>query len=301
MVGALGLTAHQSRLLHAFCVPIILFHAIDYIDQVSSTQGLVDHRDVDCLDAFSGKGRRVSAGFRSLGRKTLDFDILTRGCNNDILSTNGFLKLLQMALRVRPDGLASFGIPCGSYVFLNLPTHKRTAENPFGDESLEYVSLANQIGCRAALVMLVLICRAVYIFVEQPATSRLFISPYYVYIQEVCQRLSIKFYNSFFWMGCFGHFSQKPSRGWGTAPWIPRLFLRMTANIRKNLSSKGVTIKKIDPVTGKKTVSGGPKLKQSEEYLASFGRVLALRHLWGKAKKRGLLKSALKIAEKKYR
>lgn len=54
-----------------------------------------------------------------------------------------------------------------------------------------------RIGCRAALVMLVLICRAVYIFVEQPATSRLFISPYYVFIQEVCQRLSIKFYNSF--------------------------------------------------------------------------------------------------------
>ena len=113
------------------------------------------------------------------------------------LPRNGFLKLLQMALRVRQDGLATFGIPCGSYVFLNLPTHQRTPECPFGDESKEYVALANQIGCRTALIIMVLICRAVYIFVEQPATSRLFISPYYVFIREVCQRLSIRFYNSF--------------------------------------------------------------------------------------------------------
>lgn len=56
---------------------------------------------------------------------------------------SGFLKLLQLALRVRPDGLAAFGIPCGSYIFLNCPTHQRRADNPFGNEKLEYVSLAN--------------------------------------------------------------------------------------------------------------------------------------------------------------
>ena len=56
---------------------------------------------------------------------------------------SGFLKLLQQALRVRPDGLAAFGIPCGSYIFLNSPTHCRTPDTPFGNESLGYVSTAN--------------------------------------------------------------------------------------------------------------------------------------------------------------
>lgn len=38
-------------------------------------------------------------------------------------------------------------------------------------------------------------------------------------------------------------------------PWIPRLFLRMTAGLRNKLSSEGVTVKRVDPKTGKKTVS----------------------------------------------
>jgi len=73
----------------------------------------------------------------------------------------------------------------------------------------------------------------------------------------------------------------------------------MTAGLRNKLSSEGVTVKKVDPKTGKKTVSGGPKLKSTEEYPRGFGRTLAIRHIFGKDKKRGLLKCTLKIAEKK--
>lgn len=54
-----------------------------------------------------------------------------------------------------------------------------------------------RIGCRAALVILVLICRAVYIFVEQPASSRLFMVPYYTRIQDMCERFGVAFQNSF--------------------------------------------------------------------------------------------------------
>lgn len=54
-----------------------------------------------------------------------------------------------------------------------------------------------RIGCRAALIILLLICRAVYIFVEQPGSSKLFMAPYYTFIQDTCQRLGLCFYNSF--------------------------------------------------------------------------------------------------------
>lgn len=54
-----------------------------------------------------------------------------------------------------------------------------------------------RIGCRVALLLLILICRAVYIFVEQPASSRLFLVPYYAFIQDMCGHFGIKFRNSF--------------------------------------------------------------------------------------------------------
>ena len=44
---------------------------------------------------------------------------------------------------MKADGVGSFGIPCGSYIFLNSPTHKRSASSPFGDESRDYVQTAN--------------------------------------------------------------------------------------------------------------------------------------------------------------
>lgn len=45
---------------------------------------------------------------------------------------------------MRPDGLGAFGIPCGSYIFLNSPTHQRDDLHPFGREDLQYVQLANE-------------------------------------------------------------------------------------------------------------------------------------------------------------
>ena len=41
----------------------------------------------------------------------------------------------------------------------------------------------------------------------------------------------------------------------GLRPWIPRLYVKMDAALRAKLSSEGVTVKKVDPKTGKKTVS----------------------------------------------
>lgn len=203
-----------------------------------------------------------------------------------------------------------------------------------------------RIGCRVALLLLIMICRAVYIFVEQPASSRLFLVPYYAFIQDMCGHFGIKFRNSFLsetelyvaagsiflhvlfstapqltlykpqlslypqqaeldgfiwalqpeaftWVGhCVGPsttFGWQVRRTWyielfisyiepecffatslhawafnyiwnspytfQPRPWIPRLFLRMTAGLRNKLSSEGVTVKKVDPKTGKKTVS----------------------------------------------
>lgn len=51
----------------------------------------------------------------------------------------------------------------------------------------------------------------------------------------------------------FTHMLSQISVYW-PRPWIPRLYLRMTAGLRSKLSSAGVTIKKRDPKTGKTKV-----------------------------------------------
>ena len=56
---------------------------------------------------------------------------------------------------------------------------------------------APRIGCRTALILLVLVCRAVHIFVEQPGSSKLFMVPYFTFVQSVCEKFNLKFHNSF--------------------------------------------------------------------------------------------------------
>ena len=50
--------------------------------------------------------------------------------------------------------MMSVGLPCTSFVWINSPTHQRSAESPLGDTSLKYVRDANtSFGCIAALIV----------------------------------------------------------------------------------------------------------------------------------------------------
>ena len=55
----------------------------------------------------------------------------------------GFLKSIQLILKLQEGGLATAGPPCGSFVFVNLGTSKRSRARPFG-APLEYVRKANR-------------------------------------------------------------------------------------------------------------------------------------------------------------
>ena len=60
------------------------------------------------------------------------------------LPRTGFLKSIQVILKLKEGGLATAGPPCGSFVFLNMATSKRTRSKPLGGR-WEYVKRANQI------------------------------------------------------------------------------------------------------------------------------------------------------------
>ena len=62
-------------------------------------------------------------------------------CNRTL--RNGFISILRQILKIRPGGLLIGGPPCGSWVWINRSTSKRSANRLFGDARKEYVKMAN--------------------------------------------------------------------------------------------------------------------------------------------------------------
>ena len=99
-------------------------------------------------------------------------------------------------LRLRGDGLLAGGVPCSSFVFMNMATSQRH-EHVLGDESKAYIREANSIACRTALLLLICIIRAVQFSIEQPRSSVLFDLPWMLYLVEVCKFLGVPVQRSF--------------------------------------------------------------------------------------------------------
>ena len=57
----------------------------------------------------------------------------------------GFLKAIQLCLRLREGALAHAGPPCGSFVFINRWTSGRSKGRPLGNNRRSYVQIANEI------------------------------------------------------------------------------------------------------------------------------------------------------------
>jgi hypothetical protein len=55
------------------------------------------------------------------------------------------VRALHGVLRVEEDWLLTAGLPCGSFVWINRATSRRSRENPFGDQARQYIKNANKI------------------------------------------------------------------------------------------------------------------------------------------------------------
>lgn len=56
---------------------------------------------------------------------------------------SGFCQAILGVLRVKEDGLITFGPPCGSYVWINRSSSGRRPERPYGFEHKPYVERAS--------------------------------------------------------------------------------------------------------------------------------------------------------------
>ena len=76
-----------------------------------------------------------------------------KSCNQyNSNARSGMLKAVQLCLQLRPDGLATAGVPCHSFVWVNSGTAQRTHDSPFGREDLDYIAAANTIATRTCLL-----------------------------------------------------------------------------------------------------------------------------------------------------
>ena len=68
-------------------------------------------------------------------------------CEQDVAIAGprvGFISAVRSTLKLKPLGLATIGLPCGSFVWINSATSKRTEDAPFGNELLEHVASGNK-------------------------------------------------------------------------------------------------------------------------------------------------------------
>ena len=54
------------------------------------------------------------------------------------------ISAVRCILKLKPLALATIGLPCSSFVWINAATAKRSETNPFGNEELPHVSQGNK-------------------------------------------------------------------------------------------------------------------------------------------------------------
>ncbi|CAK9076947.1 Putative rhamnose biosynthetic enzyme 1 [Durusdinium trenchii] len=180
-------------------------------------------------------------------------------------------------LRLQVGSLFWSGLPCSLHVWVSRGTSGKTRSNPRGNpDKHDCTKEANMIAARFALCILICLARGVWWICEQPVSS---VAMYLHYIEHAIYpaRTMLGFQAGFiqkFWMGLFGHRSLKRTVIFGDAPFIHMFSLaaRVTQADREKhqWSSDGNMKVTVNKSTGKKSVSGGPKLKDTQSYPIRF-------------------------------
>lgn len=101
----------------------------------------------------------------------------------------GFARAILQTLRCKADSVLVMGPPCSSFVFVNLATSKRSALEPYGDQTKSYVELGSLLCSRALLLLLLATVRGVYTVLEQPQTSTMKYFPDLIHVGKAIRAL----------------------------------------------------------------------------------------------------------------
>ena len=148
----------------------------------------------------------------------------------------GFLVALLYALKFEKGGLEHWGTVCSSWVWMCRSVSRRTAWNPLGDQSRDFVMAGNIMVSRMCLILLVSCVRNVMYILEQPASSLMIMHPRLVYIVDIFGGYTVNTY-----MGAFGAPTLKPTKLLSNQKWVAEL--KRTADKELRHVCKGDTVR----------------------------------------------------------
>lgn len=97
----------------------------------------------------------------------------------------GYIRAVQLLLRVEYLGLATLAIPCNSFGYMASSQHGRDWDTPLGDTRYPFVVTGNQVCLRACMLIALAIARSVFYFVESPERSSIFKFPFFIFLQSI--------------------------------------------------------------------------------------------------------------------
>lgn len=244
----------------------------DHPDDVNKfLQNAALTRKIQFVEVFSGSQGLTQAA-RSEGLSTKGFDVV-RNPEENILTNQGFTTILKHILSIQEFGVAWFGVPCNSFIWMARSFTKRSRENPLGDTTKKVVQKANAISERVAMLLLVCVLWDVYYLIEQPVSTLLWRQP--CLLSFFCEGHKIgkwKWQKRFLWLGHFGHQCQKPTMIVGI---FPRLASTWVLNSVKKKGKTSKLWKQYRNKRGKKCVDGKKGLKETGIYPRKFCSVMA--------------------------
>ena len=80
-----------------------------------------------CVSKYSGE----------LGNRACTYDVMDSEEEENIVTVQGFLKLIKQCLRLKEGGLFYLGHPCSMMVWVSQSVHRRSWAMPWGDQSQE--------------------------------------------------------------------------------------------------------------------------------------------------------------------
>ena len=258
-----GLTGKEFRSLKRQQAPDVLFIILAAMRRI---QGRIEPH-LDGIEYFAGAST-IQSQMLAHGYCCLAYDICNDHKHQDILSPSGFLTALSWALSLRELSMTHWATVCSSWVWLSRSQSMRSELHPLGDESYDWVCKANIMVSRMALIWMVLQMRRCLYILEQPSSSVMWAHPRLIAWPRLMSTHT--------WMGCFMAPTCKPTRLWSTAPCVlQKLTRQMDAQTRKRCSSdEVVSINYNAHTVHGMTVTGGSRLKETQEYTPQYAKAV---------------------------
>ena len=269
----LGITQEAFLILLWFQVPLEFLHVLAFMFMRPEYS---NNSDFFLVEYFCGVAAIVEA-WQSRELPAAGFDINHSALHQDLTLPHGMVAAMQWLRRVLRNGMGAswFATVCSSWIFLSSPSTGRRFDRPEGNTLHWSVRHSNTMVCRTNLLMV--FCYAVNIAwcLEQPHSSVMTDYQSFVFMRHMAERIGLEFFEVYTCMGAFNAPSLKPSCIFGSHNWVQELRRMPTSDQRRRMGKTKVAVTAVCPHTGRKTVTGGPGLKDTQKYTRDFGHMVA--------------------------